>query len=261
MDSHNLRLKIFDLLPSDWHKTTRQISWEFCSFYANSSSENIDHLISISSTEDLLNSSPMLALENILSPLSFASDDPKSAWANHSLDSVKSGQHLSLSELSHCASLYMIQGKERSPSLELWLIRKMIYEEAYAFQEELSQILKPKTILGRLVSFAPAISHLAAIFSSIWIAAAYGLAIGFAAYLVLHTCLHVNHRDRTSLQRHLLQALTAIKRCYSAAMQEFPSPLEIERLLLIAERADAAWPHHLHDLVEQAKRRNFYKWT
>ena len=169
MTPYEMESKLRGLLPRDWPRTKLQIAKEFCLAHAEDSPDWIVGLSAMTNQDELLASKPIELFEEILLPISGNSD---AVWPHRPAMGVDGGLSISLDDLSSCAGRYLAEGGKCSPALELWLSRKMIFEEMHALREEASPYLERRTFLRKLAALGPLLSGLVIILVSIWMASA-----------------------------------------------------------------------------------------
>lgn len=259
-DSYDIQSKLREKL-SDWPPLKIRIATELCLSYAEGHEDRLQEIAELEDLHSLYFMHPLSRLEDFLSPLDLEEGDRGAlAWTYPSFLSKNSSFHLDLNLLSECARRYTYDGELESRTLELWLSRWMIYEENVAFSREIGVLTNPQSWSKFWGAAQPTAIYLLSIISAIYIGAEHSAALGFVVFVLMSSCC----RAFTYIKAKELQTLEVLeksmRRVFACSMQDPPSPHEIQIALSRSTDLGAVWPHHLHDLVEQAKRRDFSKW-
>ncbi|MDR6536979.1 hypothetical protein [Variovorax soli] len=205
-------------------------------------------------------------LERAQSALSHFGDDAKqmSRWALpllQKLDGSKSIEEgAAMDQLSDCADVYVRSDWAESPTLELWLVRQMIFAETYAFGRQLGIPLQgrsakfwwmwtkstAKWVIGLAVAFA--------------IGDAHGWAAGVMAYVAWLALIRYLASDQLKALVEPSETFALMRNAYVISLRSSPCPAEIERALSLAENKGAVWPAGLRALLERALARNKVIW-
>lgn len=190
--------------------------------------------------------------------------DPEQTWRHapvHRLDEKKdTDDSLALDALASTAASYVKATWAHSPSLERWLVRKMIYAEAVAFGNQVglpiaTKGLRPWWNVGTALA-----KWLVGVFVALAIAGPYGAASGLLAYVVWVCMLHVLARDGIKARLEVSHLFAHMRTVYSVSMRSHASPLEVERQMSLAESEGAVWPGGLRPILHKALSRNPLVW-
>lgn len=242
-----------------WPSLKIQVAIEFCSSYVGDDESRLEEVTGLSSLDGLGFMHPLCRLEDVLSPLDLDVDDRNQlAWTIPSFR--KATFHLDLHALSDCAQRYASEDELESKTLELWLVRWMIFEEIFAFSVEIEPRTNPKSWSKAWAVFKPAATYWLCVIAAIAIGADHSAALGFAAFILMTACCKAFFYLYTKEVQKLLLLEESMRRAFACVTRDFPSPLEAQVAISRSMEIGAVWPHHLHDLVEKAKRRNFRRW-
>lgn len=166
----------------------------------------------------------------------------------------------SLETLRDCAIMYSRAEWARSPALELWLVRQMIFAETFAFSREIGIPFQYKSFkfwwmwIKSLVKWA---IGLAVAFS---VGDTYGPAFGVFTYVAWLGIVRFLATDQLQGLQKVTETFMAMRNSYVLSLRTPPCPVEIEKSLSIAEEHSAVWPAGLRSLVERGLSRNREYW-
>jgi hypothetical protein len=166
----------------------------------------------------------------------------------------------SLDLLSNCASEYCQSYWASSPTLELWLVRQMIYAETFALSREFDIPPHVKSFGYWWRGAKNAVRWLLGFGVGIGMADVYGPGAGllsFASWLAITSYL-ARHQFQGLLER--ASAFLQMRNAYTVSMRNPACPVDIERALALAEDQRAVWPTGLRILVEKAMSRDRSMW-
>lgn len=178
------------------------------------------------------------------------------------LDGKKDDDQGASSELlAECAAVYFGTSWASSPTLELWLVRKMIFSESFAYSREAGVPLQMKSyrfwwtwgksvakwLIGLLVAFNVGDKH--------------GLPIGILTYVVWLCLIRYLAQDMLHGLQKLTELFASMRATYLLSLRATPCPSEIEQALARSEGLGAIWPSGLRPLVARAKLKNPATWT
>lgn len=168
---------------------------------------------------------------------------------------------LSLEALSRCASLYLRMKWADSPTFECWVVRQMIYAEAFAFSREMGVPVNAKGF-GFWWDLAKAtVKWFIGLFVAFSVGESYGAGLGVLTYVAWVYMIHAMARDKTKLKLQILKIFLAMQTTYRVALRGNTYPIEVERHIALAELEGAVWPEGLRPIVCKAMARNPVAWA
>jgi hypothetical protein len=184
-------------------------------------------------------------------------------WHQNRIDLPTKSQEehsVSLDGLTNCARAYIEAQWAKSPILEKWLVRKMIYAEGFAFISRLGSPLNPRRFKFWWITTKQLFVQVVGIWAAFSIGDTYGLAVGVLAFLLwLAASRYLAQRTLDDV-RLIQKTFGYINQVYTLAIDTSVSPVELEKLLSLAEANDVAWPKGLRSIVEVALERNKLEW-
>lgn len=163
-----------------------------------------------------------------------------------------------LDELSSAYRDYRQGGWAESPSLEIWLVQKMIFAEVFAYAREVG-IPPSKTMItwtwGKsLIKWGIGVAV------AVSVGEQHGAALGILVYVLWLCALRFFANDYIEQLTKKSSAFAAMRHCYVLAIRTSPCPAEISDALIRAENVLAVWPEELRSLVERqlVKRRDLW---
>ncbi|MES2939198.1 MAG: hypothetical protein V4864_16045 [Pseudomonadota bacterium] len=162
--------------------------------------------------------------------------------------------------LADCSVNYCRAEWANSPRLELWLVRKMVYAETFAFSRQAGVPAHLKSVRAWWHWIKATIKWLIGLGVAVSIGEVHGVAAGVLVYLAWVALVRYLANDFVARQTSLLKLFLAMRNAYSVAMRGAVCPIDFERAISIAEQEGAVWPTGLRMLVERAKRRNRLIW-
>lgn len=165
-----------------------------------------------------------------------------------------------LGYLTDCAIAYVKAGWAKSPALELWLARQMIFAEASAFDREMGLASRSKGwrfwwnfskgLAKWLIGTAAAIS----------IAETYGPGLGLLGIAAWLAFVRYLAQDQIEGVKLMVSLSASMRTAYTLAIRNPACPAEVERAVLRAERIGVVWPAGLSALIGKARARNPAQW-
>ncbi|MCP5263649.1 MAG: hypothetical protein H6929_20050 [Rhodoferax sp.] len=178
------------------------------------------------------------------------------------LDGKKeSDQGASTDELAQCAATYLGTVWARSPTLELWLARKMIFSEAHAFSSAAGIPLHLKSYKFWWTWGKSLAKWLIGLFVAFNVGDQHGLPVGILTYVVWLCLVRYLAQDFLRGLQKVTELFASMRSTYLISLRAIPCPAEIEQALIRAEGLGAIWPSGLRPLVARAMLRNPIGWA
>lgn len=200
------------------------------------------------------------------SALTFNSEESQliKRWYPPSVNLLDGGrnvhENVNIEILQACAFSYCRALWARSPTLELWLVRQLIFAEACAFSREAEVPLNLKNFpfwwmcSKLLVNWA----------IGLWVAASIGqdqgTAVGVLAYVTWLGLTKFLAKDQQQRLLNLTETFMLMRNSYVLSLRNPACPIEIEKSLSLAEERSAVWPAGLRSIVERGLSRNKEYW-
>lgn len=162
--------------------------------------------------------------------------------------------------LNDCATQYCKSEWAKSPTLEQWLVRQMIYAEAYAFSNQFDVPLHYKSFKFWWVLIKSMVKWVVGLGVAFSIGDAYGLAVGVLTYVAWLALVRYLAQDQIDQLSQLEKTFSHMRNAYVLALRSPSCPVEIEKSLSMAEGYQTVWPAGLRSLVEIAIARNRSVW-
>lgn len=258
MASNNEITSIINEKIKTWPNTKKIIALEIFDSYSKKHPKWADAV----DPEDPYNIIPIEIFDGIFDHLNiYENHDPDFSWKINSLISNEPPCRRDLRDLEGAADTYCEYNENiSSPTLELWLLRTIVYEEISAFKEEHIKILGEKKNFKSDIIIQLSFAALM-IFCSIMIGVEYSAAVGFMSFFSLGY-LHKISEDIEKREKHKVEKMYKfMKRIYSKILYKTPSPSEIERLANEASQSGVIWPYRFYDLIKIAKNRSPMNWN
>lgn len=176
-------------------------------------------------------------------------------------DKTTNDDSASLDYLSDCAYAYLRESWADSPTLERWLVRKMIYAEAFSFAREMGL---PVTWRSRRVWWTwtkSLVKWVIGVAVALSIGDAHGLAYGVLAYFAWTAMTHLTLKWQVEQLEKPTKLFTVLQHPYKLSMHPATSPLELGDSLSAAENEGVVWPVGLAAIVDRAKNRCRWSWS
>lgn len=165
-----------------------------------------------------------------------------------------------LETLRDCAIEYGKAEWAQSPTLELWLVRQMIFAETFAFSRETGIPLQFKSFKFWWMWSKSLVKWSIGLGVSISIGNAYGPAVGVLAFVTWLSLIKYLAKDQLDGRLKITETFIHMRSCYVLSLREPACPIEIEKSLSLAEGRGAVWPAGLRGLVERGISRNRTAW-
>lgn len=197
-------------------------------------------------------------IEDLLEKLGYAiakyPDDGKALerWNHQTVSKLDIRQAIdpsaNLEDLSNFCRIYSKGWWPRSPALEIWLMRQMIFAETFALGRELGLPFSKqklawmwgKSLVKWLIGLAVAIS----------IGEQHGAALGVCVYVGWLCAVRYLSSDQIKALEKQTKVFGLMRNSYVLALRQQPSPVELNDALIRAEDALAVWPDGLRSLVD-----------
>lgn len=166
----------------------------------------------------------------------------------------------SLETLRDCATTYGNAEWARSPTLELWLVRQMIFAETFAFSRETGIPIQYKSFNFWWMWSKSLVKWSIGLGVSISIGDAHGPAVGVLAFVAWLSLIKYLAKDQLDGLLKLTETVMYMRNCYVLSLRDPACPIEIEKSLSLAEGHGAVWPAGLRGLVERGISRNRTAW-
>jgi hypothetical protein len=166
----------------------------------------------------------------------------------------------SMDELSACAATYINRDWAKSPTLELWLVRQMIYAETISYGREAEIPVQNKSFKFWWMWTKSLVKWLIGLAVAVSVGELHGLALGVLTYVLWLAVTRYLAQDQIDRLTHLGTAFSNMRSSYTISLRNFVCPVEIEKSLSLAETHGAVWPVGLRSLVELAVARNRVVW-
>lgn len=160
---------------------------------------------------------------------------------------------LSLAGLSRGAGAYLRCTWASSSYLELWLVRQMIFAEAFAFGREMQlppPVKKTWWNLGKAI-----LTWTIGVGVALAVANDHGLGAGLLASATWLGLFHVLQRDKREAVAKIATIFASMQSTYAVAMRDPMYPEEVARHVQLAENQGVVWPHGLLPLLATMKAR------
>ncbi|MDI1339350.1 hypothetical protein [Polaromonas sp.] len=197
-------------------------------------------------------------IEDLLEKLGYAiakyPDDGKSLerWNHQGVSKLDIRQDIdpsaNLEDLSNFCRQYSKGWWPRSPTLEIWLVRQMIFSETFALGRELGFPFSKKrlfwmwgkSLVKWLIGLAVAIS----------VGEQHGAALGVCVYVGWLCAVRYLSSDQINALEKQTKVFGLMRNSYVLALRQQPCPVELNDALKRAEDALAVWPDELRSLVD-----------
>lgn len=156
---------------------------------------------------------------------------------------------LSLGGLARGAAAYVHSTWASSAYLETWLLRQMIFAEAFAFGREM-QIPPPAKQTWWDLGKA-AVVLVIGIGAALSVANDHGPGAGVLAFVAWLALLHLLQRDKREAAARINTIFAGMLSTYDVAMRDPMYPEEVARHLELAEREGTVWPHGLRPVLQR----------
>lgn len=166
----------------------------------------------------------------------------------------------SLETLRDCATKYRMAEWARSPTLELWLVRQMIFAETFAFSREIGIPLQYRSFKFWWMWTKSLVKWAIGLGVAISIAETHGPAVGVLTYVAWLSLIKYLAKDQLDGLLKLTETFMFMRNCYVLSLRDPACPIEIEKSLSLAEGHGTVWPAGLRGLVEQGISRNRTTW-
>jgi len=158
---------------------------------------------------------------------------------------------LSLDGLSRCAASYLRTKWADSPSLEVWLIRHMIYAETFAFSREANVPIQVKSA-GFWWDFTKAtVKWLIGVGVALSVGESNGAGLGILTYFAWVCMIRLIAQDTAKIKMQIFKVFGNMQTAYRVALRSQTYPIEVERHLALAEGEGAVWPEGLRPIVQR----------
>ena len=157
----------------------------------------------------------------------------------------------SLETLRDCATEYGKAEWARSPTLELWLVRQMVFAETFAFSRETGIPIQYKSFKFWWMWSKSLVKWSIGLGVSISIGDAHGSAVGVLAFVAWLSLVKYLAKDQLDGLLKLTDIFMYMRNCYLISLRDPACPIEIEKSLSLAEGHGAVWPAGLRGLIER----------
>ena len=166
-----------------------------------------------------------------------------------------------MDELAQCTTTYINAEWAKSPTLELWLVRQMIFAETYAFSRETDTPLQHKSFKFLWILTISLVKWFVGLGVAFSVGESYGLAVGVLTYVVWLSVTRYLAQDQLDRQTRLEKTFDHMKTTYVLSLRSPACPVEIEKSMSLAENHHVLWPAGLRRLVEIGLARNRSVWA
>ncbi len=166
----------------------------------------------------------------------------------------------SMDALSRCVTSYRRNTWATSPTLELWMVRQLIFAETFALGREMGLPIQFKSYKFWWIWTKSLVKWGIGLGVAFSIGDAHGAAIGvltYVAWVSLTRYLAQDQIDRLTKQE---ETFNAMRVAYVLSLRTPACPVEIEKGISQAEAQRAIWPAGLRSLVEMGVSRNRAFW-
>lgn len=176
------------------------------------------------------------------------------------LDNKREDESANMEQLANCVVSYCEAKWAHSPSLELWLARKLIHAEAFAFAQVVGLPINLKSFrywwnFGKLT-----LKWFIGLAVSFSIGESYGLALGVLTYVAWHALFTLIDRNKFVDLKKQAELLLILRSVYKLSLDPAHSPIELSGALKYAEDKGAVWPVGLRTIVDKVLHRNRLLW-
>lgn len=199
------------------------------------------------------------SIEDLLEKLGYAiakyPDDGKSLerWNHQTVSKLDIRQDIdpsaNLEDLSNFCRQYSKGWWPRSPTLEIWLVRQMIFAETFALGRELGFPVSKKKLAwmwGKSV-----VKWLVGLAAAISVGEQYGVALGVCVYAGWLCAVRYLNSDQINALEKQTKVFGLMRNSYVLALRQQPCPAELSDALIRAEDALAVWPDGLRAIVDR----------
>ncbi|MBC7619255.1 MAG: hypothetical protein H7293_09780 [Candidatus Saccharibacteria bacterium] len=185
-------------------------------------------------------------------------------WAHQppqTLDGKKDvDESADMENLAICAENYLKAGWAKSPTFELWLVRKMIYSETFALSREIGVPLRQRSGKFWWMWAKSTVMWAIGLAVSISIGDSHGVAAGVLTYVIWISLTKYLASAQIDTLKSNTRTFLQMRTAYVVALRTLACPVEIEKALSVAESHETIWPTGLRALVERAISRNREIW-
>lgn len=166
-----------------------------------------------------------------------------------------------LDSLSNCVAEYLTAGWARSRTLELWLMRQMIFAEAFAFGREAGRPASFKSARLWWLWAKSMFKWIVGVFVAVAVGEQHGLPVGVLTYVGWLAAVRFLATDTIKRETVIDKVYGAMFSAYTMAVRTVVCPAEVERVVIEAESLGAVWPAGLRSILGRAVARDRAVWT
>ena len=192
-------------------------------------------------------------------------DDGKSLgrWNHQAISKLDQKKEIdesaNLEALSNFWRFYKQSWWATSPTLEIWLMRQMIFAETFALARELG--LPPSKTVMAWMWGKSLVKWLIGLVAALIVGNEHGWPVGALIYIGWLSCIRYLVSDYVDELKLKSKVLARMRACYVLAMRQHPCPAEIQDALSRAEADLAIWPDGLRALVEAQLLKSRISWV